>query len=273
MTEEELKQLYLKKFEEAFDENGNLKKNEDIIYVDDVEKEMKDLQKQLTANFKFDNATRKMLREEYPESEIRKAELQNQRVLQKMELKDKMQNNQYVEKSKTTFDFTRVDWEHLDEYYMQDMKELLGLNKKEAAIFDSIWTLHNTQYHIGKDKYGNSRIIPISIDTHYASYKSLKTNVQLVEDLSMSKFFTIEVSNSLMFEAYRILNDDEYRNKYDLDWIEKQKGISKRAKNSTKKIKDMRTGIVYDSASDCAKAIGKSNSYISKYRDRFREVN
>ena len=40
-------------------------------------------------------------------------------------------------------------------------------------------------------------------------------------------------------------------------------------KMNKKKIKDMKTGKVYDSATDCAIDIGKSNSYISKHKNRF----
>lgn len=42
-------------------------------------------------------------------------------------------------------------------------------------------------------------------------------------------------------------------------------------KNSSpkKQIKDIKTGKIYDSCEACAKDIGKSNAYISKYKDRF----
>lgn len=40
----------------------------------------------------------------------------------------------------------------------------------------------------------------------------------------------------------------------------------------TKKIKDLETGIIYNSATECANAIGKSNAYISKYKDRFVQI-
>ena len=43
-------------------------------------------------------------------------------------------------------------------------------------------------------------------------------------------------------------------------------------KMGTKKVKDMETGIIYESRTECAQAIGKSNAYISKYKDRFKSV-
>ena len=44
-----------------------------------------------------------------------------------------------------------------------------------------------------------------------------------------------------------------------------------RGGKATKKIVDMETGIEYNSCSDCALAIGKSNAYISKHKNRFVE--
>ena len=43
-------------------------------------------------------------------------------------------------------------------------------------------------------------------------------------------------------------------------------------KKRMKKIKDLETGKIYDSANDCAKDIGKSKAYISKYKNRFIKI-
>lgn len=45
-------------------------------------------------------------------------------------------------------------------------------------------------------------------------------------------------------------------------------------KNESKKqkVKDLKTGIIYESKDECAKSIGKSKSYISKYKDRFIKI-
>lgn len=43
-------------------------------------------------------------------------------------------------------------------------------------------------------------------------------------------------------------------------------------KNATKKIKDLETGTTYESATECANAIGKSISYISKHKERFSTI-
>jgi len=48
-----------------------------------------------------------------------------------------------------------------------------------------------------------------------------------------------------------------------------KKGGKKGGLKGKKKVKDMETGIVYESCEACAKAIGKSNAYVTKYRDRF----
>jgi hypothetical protein len=148
------------------------------------------------------------------------------------------------------------------------MKKTLGLNDKEAEVLSSIWTLHNEHYHIGKKPDGSPRIIMIDKMTHHLSLKSLKGNVELTK----LKYFTIQINESLLNEAYKVLNDEEIIRKYDLDYIDKQKGISKRVKNATKKIKDLETGIVYESAKECAEAISKSSSFISKHKDRFIKI-
>ena len=239
----------------------------DIIEFED---EIESLEKTLNTNFRFDDSKRKELKKEYSETEIREAELHTEYLMHQMEWNE--WKKKHLQESKTSFDFSMLDWANLDEYEMLGMIKSLELNEKEAHMFDSIWTIYNTQYHVGHDKYGNERVIPISAMTHYLAIKSLRTNVKLIEKAKDFKFFKIQVSQSLMDEAYKILNNKELLEKYDMDWKTKQEGIAKRVKNHAKKIKDLRTGIVYESSVDCANAIGKSKSYISKHKDRFREI-
>lgn len=66
-----------------------------------------------------------------------------------------------------------------------------------------------------------------------------------------------------------------YNNIYDM-YVKKRISIyNKRIRcatkggKKTKKIKDIATDIIYDSATKCANSIGKSLSYISKYKNRF----
>lgn len=254
MKNEEIKNWFLNKFEQNFDESSF--EDEETKFWDDT----------LNSKFKFSNEDKKYLKQEYNDAEILQTEKQTQKLMEQIaynELK-----NKYDCISNTTFDFSTIDWQNLDEYDMIDMKKTLGLNDKEAEVLSSIWTLHNEHYHIGKKIDGSPRIIMIDKMTHYLSLKSLKANV----DLTKLKYFTIQINESLLNEAYKILNDEEIIRKYDLDYIDKQKGISKRVKNATKKIKDLNTGIVYESAKECAEALGKSNSFISKHKDRFKII-
>ena len=254
MTQEEMKNWFLDKFEQNFDESSF--EDEDINFYEDT----------LNSKFKFSNEDKKYLKQEYNDAEILQAEKQTQKLIEQMacnELK-----NKYCCISKTTFDFSIIDWQNLDEYDIIEMKKTLGLNEKEAAVFSSIWTIRNEHYHIGKKSDGSPRIIMIDKMTHHLSLKSLKANVELTK----LKYLTIQINESLLNEAYKVLNDDEIIRKYDLDYIDKQKGISKRVKNATKKIKDLNTGIVYESAKECAEALGKSNSFISKHKDRFIKI-
>ncbi len=254
MTQEEMKSWFINKFEQNFNESS---------FEDE---ETKFLEETLNSKFKFSNEDKKYLKQEYNDTEIAQAEKHTEKLLEKMvcnELK-----NKYNCISKTTYDFSSIDWQNLDEYDMIDMKKTLGLNDKEAEVLSSIWTLHNEHYHIGKKPDGSPRIIMIDKMTHHLSLKSLKGNVELTK----LKYFTIQINESLLNEAYKVLNDDEIIRKYDLDYIDKQKGISKRVKNATKKIKDLNTGIVYESAKECAEELGKSNSFISKHKDRFIKI-
>lgn len=265
LTEKELKQWLLRTSNEDSDRAKDF-----LRYISESENEIEYLEKSLNLSFKFDESKRKELKKEYSETEIREAELHTEYLMKQMEWNE--WKKKHLQKSTVSFDFSMLDWKNLDEYRMLDMIKSLGLNEKEAYIFDSIWTIYNTQYHVGHDKFGNERIIPISDMTHYLALKSLRTNVKLVEKSKTFKYFKFEVSQNLLDEAYKVLNDKDILSKYDIEWKKKQDGIAKRVKNHSKKIKDLRTGIVYESAIDCANAIGKSKSYISKHKDRFQEV-
>lgn len=254
MTQEEMKIWFLNKFEQNFDESSF--EDENTKFWEDT----------LNSKFKFSDKDKKYLKQEYNDVEISQAEKQTQKLMEQMacnELK-----NKYDCISKTTFDFSTIDWQHLDEYDMIEMKKTLGLNEKEAEVFSSIWTLHNEHYHIGKKPDSSPRTIMISKMTHHCSLKSLKANVELTK----LKYFTIQINESLLNEAYKILNDEEFTKKYDLDYIEKKSNLKKVGKNSSKKIKDLKTGIVYESAKECAEAISKSSSFISKHKDRFQTI-
>lgn len=258
MTNEEMKKWFLNKFEESIDECQD---NDGFI-----DNETENLENALKTNFKFNDADKKYLKKEYSDFEISQAEKQTQKLMEQMAWND--WKNSHLNASKTTFDFTTIDWKNLDEYDMVDMKKYLDLNKREAEVLSSLWTLHNEHYHIGKNPDGSTRMIMISDFTHYLSLKSLRSSIELVEKFPEYERF----SESLLVEAHKVLNDEEYTNKYDLDYIDKQKGISKRVKNATKKIKDLKTGIVYDSATECAEAIGKSSSFVSKHKERFETI-
>ena len=255
MTNEEMKNWFLNKFEESSGQNEQF-----------IDEDIRIAEETFSSKFKFKDEDKKYLKKDYTDFEISQAEKNTQNLIEQMvcnELKSK-----YDCISKTEFDFSTIDWENLDEYDMIDMKKTLGLNENEASVFSNLWTLHNEHYHIGKKPDGSPRIIMISEMTHHCSLKALKSTVGLTK----LKCFTIQINESLLNEAYKVLNDEEYAKKYDLDYIEKQKGISKRVKNATKKMKDLMTGIVYESATECADAIGKSSSFVSKHKERFQTI-
>ena len=253
MNNEEMKNWFLNKFEENFEQ--------EINFEDDFIKDTNDLEKNLKSNFKFNDDDKKYLKKEYTDQEISKAEKETQRLIEIASIND--WKEKYLQSSKTDFNFSTIDWENLDEYDMYDMKKSLELNEREAAAFESIWTVRNTHYHCGKN--GAKEISEI---VHHLSLKSLKGVVDLVEKFPQYERF----NKSLLEEVHKIIDDEEFTKKYDLDYIDKQKGISKRVKNATKKIKDLETGIVYKSTKECAEAIGKSSSFISKHKDRFETI-
>lgn len=252
MTNEEMKNWFLNKFEEAIDEEFNF---------ENIDDETTNLENTFKSPFRFNDTDKKYLRKEYNDYEISQAEKQTQKLMEMQAWKEWKDSNFNV--SKTTFDFSTIDWENLDEYDMIDMKDTLKLNSRESNAFSSVWTMHNTHYHCGKN--GSPEISPL---THHLALNTLRGCAEIVEKFPDFESF----SKSLISEVHKIIDNIEYTKKYDLDWKEKQVGIQKRTKNASKKIKDLETGIVYESANECAKAIGKSNAYISKYKDRFIKI-
>ena len=61
--------------------------------------------------------------------------------------------------------------------------------------------------------------------------------------------------------------DEGYKSK----WV-KADYNPKRNQSKKKQVKDLETGIIYESQNDCAKAIGKVKSYISKHKERFVSI-
>ena len=69
--------------------------------------------------------------------------------------------------------------------------------------------------------------------------------------------------------------DDEYstyNNIFDVYLNNKKKLYNHKIDAAKKKIKDLTTNIIYDSVTDCAKAINHNRSYISKHKDRFQFI-
>lgn len=252
MNKEEMKEWFLNKFEEGIEEEN---------YNDFIDEETERLENTLKSNFKFTEADKKYLKQEYTEYEISQAEKQTQKLMETLEMNEWLKKHQ--QDSNTKFDFSTIDWENLDEYDMYDMKKSLGLNERESMVFESIWTMHNTHWHAGKN--GAKEIDKIC---HHLSLKTLRSVVDLVEKFPDFKNF----SESLLNEAHKILDDIEYTIKYDLEYIDKKTKMKKVGQNSNKKIKDLETGTTYESATECANAIGKSNSYISKHKERFVSI-
>ena len=248
---------------DVFNETNKRDFNEDEF----LDRETKILKDTLNSNFKFDESKRKELKEKYSESEIAKAEKETQKLMEQMAWDDWFEA--HSKPSETKVDFSTIDWEHLDEFDMLNMKQNIGLNKREEQMFHCIWTLHNTHFITGLNEDGSLKKTKIMDETYHTALKSLICDVELVE-----KFPDYEhVNETLLAEAHKLIDDKELIKKYDLNWKDKEANMKKVGKNSVKKVKDLRTGIVYESASECANAIGKSNSYITKHRDRFQLVN
>ena len=89
------------------------------------------------------------------------------------------------------------------------------------------------------------------------------------------KHFTfLELSNSNGYGDIRGMIDDMIAENEEKNATKQEKrsnaGKSGGAKGSPKKkVKDMETGIIYDSCDACDKAIGESNAYVTKYKNRF----
>lgn len=79
--------------------------------------------------------------------------------------------------------------------------------------------------------------------------------------------------NRLLYE--NCYNENEYimyNRIFDIYSNKRIENYNKRIQNGKKRakqIKDIQTGKIYNSATDCANDIGKSNAYISKYKNRF----
>lgn len=258
MTNEEMKSWFLNKFEESFEQD-----NFENEFIDD---ETQFLEDTMNSSFKFGDEDKKYLKKEYTDNEIKQTEAQTQKLLEQMAWNGWKKT--HFQETKTTFNFSEINWELLDEYEMIDLNKSLELNKREAEAFSNIWHMRNTHYHIGKQPDGSQRIIMIDKMTHYLCLRALRGCAEIVEKFPQYESF----NKSLLEEVHKIIDDEEFTKKYDLDYIGKQNGISKRVKNATKKIKDNETGIIYESAKDCAEAIGKSSSFISKHKDRFQTI-
>ena len=78
---------------------------------------------------------------------------------------------------------------------------------------------------------------------------------------------TLQYCDDKEIEKLLKFADEGYKSK----WV-KADYNPKRNQSKKKQVKDLETGIIYESQNDCAKAIGKVKSYISKHKERFVSI-
>lgn len=91
--------------------------------------------------------------------------------------------------------------------------------------------------------------------------KKYLSNMKRVKEIRSKYTDKIHLNDSV------IVLDDILEDVIKMEAENQQKGMEGSKKG--KRIRDLQTGKVYDSKDACARDIGKSNAYISKYKDRF----
>ena len=99
---------------------------------------------------------------------------------------------------------------------------------------------------------------------HDAYYFSLDRTIKEIKSIR-SKYIKCKNENDV--DMYRNVFDRYYN--YKLKLYDNKINAAKNGGKKTIKIKDLDTGIIYDSCGDCAKAINHNVTYISKHPSRF----
>jgi len=209
-------------------------------------------------------------------------------------IKKELNNIEFSDNEKETikdgieyYEATKYEIELTCKNFGVDINDIIRLNNSETIDSknnNKTVTLNTTIDHI---KYN---VISSIDDIEY--WKNIKKQISKAVDGNM--MFAIrmnQIENVIAiwnkwhdkhFNFIELSNTNGYGNVSGMinDMIEenntkneaKSKKRSEAGKKGKKKVKDIQTGIVYESRNECAKAIGKSNAYISKYKSRFITV-
>ena len=118
------------------------------------------------------------------------------------------------------------------------------------------------------DKFSNNIKILVSKLSSEVDRKQFISNYKRIKNIR-EKYI-----NSIKFNNDCIIFDDMIKDviQMEVDRQEELKENSSKGGKKTKKIKDVETGIIYNSVTNCAKAIGRNITYISKHKERFISI-
>lgn len=154
-----------------------------------------------------------------------------------------------------------IDYEKLNKLIVDTHTLPRGVNTEILKIMDIIKLPENVynNYVSDLEDYLN--------ELHDIYYFSLDRTIKEIKNIRKDYSKCINKQEYVMynniFDVYFKKRLEAYKNKI------------KRCTNGgakTKRIKDMQTGIIYDSCGDCAKDLGRHINYISKHKDRFVKI-
>lgn len=141
----------------------------------------------------------------------------------------------------------------LVETMINEIKEIIRI----IQVDDNEWNNFKSKINLYESKLSN----PIDKKQFRSNFK----HINKIRD----KYVGLVVFNNGCINLSNIVGDiiqfEEDRQKETIK-------NNKKGGKKTKKIKDMKTGIIYNSVSDCANAIQHNITYISKHKDRFISI-
>lgn len=220
------------------------------------------------------NTKRNLLRSKI--DNIIKKELNNIKLTEndKETIKDGIE---YYEATKNEIELTCMNFGiNIDDIIRLNNSEIIDSNNNNKTV-SLLTTIDHIRYNVissvDEIEYWNvlKNQVAKAVDGNIVFTIRMKQIDKVIETWNKwhNKYFNfIELSNTNGYgNVSGMINDMIEENNIKNE--EKRNKRSEAGKKGKKKIKDIQTGIIYESCDECAKAIGKSNAYISKYKDRF----
>lgn len=152
--------------------------------------------------------------------------------------------------------FSKGNKHKLIETYISNVKEIIRYTQVDNEEY--IRTINNINLY--------ASMISGSVD-----------RIKFLNNIKKIKGIREKYVNMIQFKDNKIFFDDVFKDVISMEEENQLKEVEagkKGGKKSSpkKKIKDLETGIIYDSCTDCAIAINHNITYISKHKDRFIKI-